>query len=316
MTNPYGHHPTRHALEDSGNIVIPASGRPPIKPSTNMHLHSPSLRTSRGDSSQAFWRDPAMPFVESRRACDSRACYKPHHHPTYSIGVVDAGSSLFTGAADGPVALGPGTMVFVPAERVHACNPATDTAWSYQMLHLDADWLRTVRQEYGQAGPMEDDPVRIVTQSAAYRHFCQLNTLLFSDADPGDKESALIEFIGDCDTEDGLHIGVASAPSRLAKRIQPALERLRAAPADSITLCELANLAGMGRYQLIRVFRTVTGMTPHAWLLNHRINLAKEWIRDGKDFSDVAHHLGFADQAHFQRVFKAHAGVTPGRFRA
>lgn len=109
---------------------------------------------SASDSTQAFWRDPAMPFAESRRACQSRACYRPHHHPTFSIGAVDAGQSVFSGAEAGPVSLFPGTLVFVPAARVHACNPLPGKAWSYQMLHLDADWLRGVRQEYAGTGPM------------------------------------------------------------------------------------------------------------------------------------------------------------------
>ncbi|MFT9299154.1 MAG: helix-turn-helix transcriptional regulator, partial [Gluconobacter sp.] len=74
-------------------------------------------------------------------------------------------------------------------------------------------------------------------------------------------------------------------------------------------------LAGMSRYQVIRAFRAVTGMTPHAWQLNQRVNLAREWVQSEDSLADVAQNLGFADQAHFQRVFKAHAGVTPGRFR-
>lgn len=43
----------------------------------------------------------------------------------------------FTGAGPAPVALHPGTLVIVPPDHVHACNPAPDSAWSYQMLHLD-----------------------------------------------------------------------------------------------------------------------------------------------------------------------------------
>ena len=74
-------------------------------------------------------------------------------------------------------------------------------------------------------------------------------------------------------------------------------------------------MAGMSRYQLIRAFRAATGMTPHAWQLNQRINQARERIRAGEGISEVAYGLGFADQAHFQRVFKAHAGITPGRYR-
>jgi AraC-like DNA-binding protein len=257
-----------------------------------------------------------MPFVESRRACQSRACYQPHHHPTFSIGAVDAGHSVFTGAANGPVELRPGTLVFVPAERVHACNPAPDTAWSYQMLHLDADWLRTVRQEDDRTKAIDDEPVRIVSAPVIYARFSQLNALLFSEASLHDKETALIEFVGDCDTEQGLRIEAPTVPSRLAGQIRPALDAMRAAPAAGIALNELARLAGMSRYQLIRAFRAVTGMTPHAWQLNLRINLARERMRRGDSLSCVAQHLGFADQAHFQRVFKAHTGVTPGRFRA
>ncbi len=267
-------------------------------------------------SNHAFWHDPALPFVESRRACQSRACYKPHHHPTFSIGAVDGGTSLFTGAVGGPVSLSPGTLVFVPASRVHACNPAPDTDWSYQMLHLDTTWLQAVRQEYARTDAMQDEPVRLVSDPAAYARFCRLNTLLFGDADPMEKEATLIEFVGDFDSEQGLAIERPAIPSNLAGQIRPALDYLHAGPTASISLHELAGLADMSRYQLIRAFRAVTGMTPHAWQLNQRVNLARDWIRGGDSLADVAQHLGFADQAHFQRVFKAHAGVTPGRFRA
>lgn len=270
------------------------------------------------DTITQFWRDPAMPHVESRRACHSRACYKPHSHPTFSIGAVDQGNSVFTGAGDSPVSLHAGTVVFVPAERVHACNPAPGSAWSYQMLHLDASWLHDVRQEYSRAetGEATAEPIRIVREPMVYQRFCQLNALLFSQADPADKESALIEFIGDCDGAEGLRIDMPEPVAHQAgPQIAPVLDFLRHAGTAGVSLGELAHMAGMSRYQLIRAFRAVTGMTPHAWQLNQRINQARERIRAGEGISEVAYGLGFADQAHFQRVFKAHAGITPGRYR-
>lgn len=51
-----------------------------------------------------------MPFVESRRACHSRGCYRPHSHPTFSIGAVDEGRSLFSDAAEAAVELSAGTF--------------------------------------------------------------------------------------------------------------------------------------------------------------------------------------------------------------
>ncbi|MEG0223798.1 MAG: AraC family transcriptional regulator [Comamonas sp.] len=260
-----------------------------------------------------FWRDAAMPYAESRRACDSRACYRPHSHATFSIGAVDGGGSCFTGAPGGSVTLQVGTLVLVPAGRVHACNPEPGGAWSYQMLHLDAAWLQGVRAEY--AGD-DSAAIRIVADPAAYARFCRLNALLFSAAAAQYKEAALIEFIGAMDGAQGLRIAAGPASARCSAQLQPVLEFLRHAPGVHTELADLARLAGMSRFQLIRSFRAATGLTPHAWQLNQRINRAREHLRAGAGLADVAHGLGFADQAHFQRVFKVHAGVTPGRFRA
>lgn len=297
------------------NLVPSLRPEVSIRREHQMYLHSPSGQAQRNNPAPVFWRDPALPFVESRRACHSRACYRPHHHPTFSIGAVDCGTSVFTGAADGPIALHAGTLVFVPATRVHACNPTPGTAWSYQMLHLDTAWLAAIRQEYAGTAPTKTESVRIVTDRASHLRFCRLNALLFSHAPPHDKEAALIEFIGDCDAEQGMRVEIPCVPSHLAEQIRPALDCLLATPSTHIALHELAYLTSMSRYQVIRAFRTVTGMTPHAWQMNQRVNLARERIREGDAFSDVAYHLGFSDQAHFQRVFKAHVGTTPGRFR-
>jgi AraC-like DNA-binding protein len=265
---------------------------------------------------EEFWRDPDLPQVESRRACHSRACYKPHSHPTFSIGAVDEGRSLFSGTGDQPVALHPGMLVLVPAARVHSCNPASGTAWSYQMLHLDAAWLHALRHESALGSVAADEPVRIIDEPALYARFCQLNALLFSDALAVDKEAALIEFIGDCDARQARGIEVPGPDIAQAGRLQPAFERLQRSPAADVSLHELSQLSEMSRYQLIRTFRAATGMTPHAWQLNLCINLAKERLLAGASLADVAYGLGFADQAHLQRVFKAYTGITPGRFRA
>ncbi|MDD1017041.1 AraC family transcriptional regulator [Pseudomonas rubra] len=261
-----------------------------------------------------FWRDPALPHVESRRACDSRACYKAHSHPTFSIGAVDQGCSVFTGTGNGQTRLQPGTLVFVPAQCVHACNPEPGLSWGYQMLHLDAAWLQALRLESALATQVQGRLAYITRNPDTYERFTRLNDLLFSNACAHDKDAALIEFIGDHDAQAALPL--ANAPQRLDRRLAPLFERLEHEDADSLSLAELASSVGMGRYQLIRAFRAATGLTPHAWQLNLRINRARQWLRQGEDMADIAYRLGFADQSHFQRVFKAHAGVTPGMYRS
>lgn len=253
----------------------------------------------------AFWRDPALPHVESRRACQSRACYKPHSHPTFSIGAVDAGGSIFTGSQDGKVALGNGSLVLVPAGCVHACNPLPDALWSYQMLHLDAQWL------HAHAPALDGDTAMVLHCPLLYAQFCAMHALLYSTASATEKNAALLAFLGACASARADLLPSERKP--LPQQLIPVLAMLQARP--SASLSQLAQAAGLSPYQLIRAFRAATGMTPHSYQLNAQVNRARSRLQAGTALAQLAHELGFADQSHFQRVFKAHAGITPGRYR-
>lgn len=257
-----------------------------------------------------FWRDPALPFVESRRASDSRACYREHSHPTLSIGVVDRGRSRFQ-CQDWHEPLVPGCLVSVPGGVVHACNPQPEHRWSYQMLHLDTAWATAVLAEI--APDLESPPAVFISRSRSpYLAFCCLNTLLFSTAPVADKEAGLIEFIGE-------RLWCSGQPLPINRSTSAALKDLQRHLSDSLdrtpSLHELAREHRMSRYQVIRLFRRETGLTPHAWLLDQRVQQARRRLRQGAELADLAQELGFADQGHFQRVFKTRVATTPGRYR-
>ena len=258
-----------------------------------------------------FWRDSRLPYAECRRAVHSRACYVAHTHDTVSIGAVDGGGSVFTSGAVRR-RLRPGSLVMVPAHCPHACNPDADAAWSYQMLHLDADWVGTLlRETAGDAGL--PGQACISDAPSAYRRFCALNDVLFSDASPADKEAALVLYVGGRSW-----LGRpprAAAPRLPPGRLRPVMARLRQASGEALPLAELAAAADMSRYQFIRAFRAATGMTPHAYQLDARIVQARRLLRDGHSLSRIAQDLGFADQSHFQRAFKQRVAATPGAYR-
>ena len=183
------------------------------------------------------------------------------------------------------------------------------------MLHVDAGWLAQLRLESGLAAARPGAPARISREPALYREFCALNGLLFSAASSREKEAALVAFLGDHDFSAQPASLAAPSPALEMPTLRGLIEHIEAQDLAHLSLEQLAGQAGLGRYQLIRAFRAATGLTPHAYLLNARVNRGRLLLRDGLALADIAYKLGFADQSHFQRVFKAHVGVTPGQYR-
>lgn len=255
----------------------------------------------------SFWRDPALPFVESRRAIRSRACYRPHTHPTLSIGVVDAGHSLFSSRGHS-ARIVPGSLVVVPAGCVHSCNPEPGAHWSYQMLHLDPAWVAGVLGRHD-ACPPPVGQACVVHDAAAYATFCALNQQLFSTASLSQKIKALEQFIVQRVWNTGQTL--ASTPENTLPTLNRVLHLLHRHHAEPLPLAQLAQAAHMAPRTLARTFLKATGLTPHAYQLDLRVHAARKLLSAGGASAQVAQELGFYDQSHFQSTFKQRVAATP-----
>jgi len=83
-----------------------------------------------------------------------------------------------------------------------------------------------------------------------------------------------------------------------------------------IELSELAAILNQSQWHFCRAFKASTGFSPYQWQLAQRIKLAKELLLDTElALEVVAKATGFVDAMHLSRVFKRHAGKTPGAWR-
>jgi AraC-like DNA-binding protein len=104
--------------------------------------------------------------------------------------------------------------------------------------------------------------------------------------------------------------GLAPWQERRAKEI------LRASLKGSVPLKEVARECGLSVGYFSHAFRRTLGVAPHRWLIEQRIALSKEKLRDEKlPLSEVALECGFSDQSHLTRLFNRIVGVSPGVWR-
>ena len=107
--------------------------------------------------------------------------------------------------------------------------------------------------------------------------------------------------------------GRATLTRRKLSRIQELIEsRLDA----DLTLQELAAAVGYSRSHFLRAFHATTGVTPHRYLLNRRIERARRLLGAADmSIAQVAYSCGFSSQAHLTLAFRRACGLTPGEYR-
>src|SRR3546814_13416882 len=65
-----------------------------------------------------------------------------------------------------------------------------------------------------------------------------------------------------------------------------------------------------------REFKRSVGSTPWAYVMERRLMLAHQKLREGCSVSSVAYHCGFADQSHLSRAIRSRYGISPGELSA
>ena len=267
------------------------------------------------DKAPRFWRDDALPFIEARSIADGReVCYTRHAHEHFSIGAITTGRSTYL-HEQSAFEVSVGTVVLMNPGDVHACNPIDDQPWSYLMLYVDTPWLTDLQHQLGFSN---DSAFRrfSATHTEDASLFAGLQDLYEVLVDPLQevlrKHSVTVEFF----TELQLRLNPADHPQREPNfKLERAADYIREHCTQMLKLEDICAAAQLSPSYLIRAFKQHYGMTPHAFLVNRRIQFAREQLRNGKLIADVALEAGFADQAHFQRAFKQHLAATPGQYR-
>lgn len=251
-----------------------------------------------------------LPFLELRYSNNTKH-YKEHIHDTFSLGINLEDKSIYTNK-DKKYDFDVGMIAVVNPNEVHSCNPIKKTPNLYYMLYLDEKWCTGIQNSIcDEISAFKTFPENIIHDINLYNKFKTLCENIFSDIDYNEKEDELINFFTKLF---GKHLN-RSATKVEDPLFDKILDFLNKNYKENISLEELSSQFNLNPFYIIRLFKSNINMTPHAYLLNIKINRAKELLKKGLSIVDTALECGFSDQSHFHRNFLRIVATTPKSYQ-
>ncbi len=257
----------------------------------------------------------SAPGIELFEAWFEGHAYDKHRHDTYAIGLTDLGVQAFDYRGEARASTA-GKVIVLHPDEVHDGHAGSDEGFGYRMLYVSP--VRVFEAVREIAGPsvtlpfvreaVSDNPKLAAVIGSAFQHG-------FDPAlEPLAADSLILELA------EGLLRGDPNVLTVNSHRTLdlPALERARrfldAEHHRVVASTELEAVSGLTRYDLARQFRLAYGTSPYRYSLARRLDYARCRLSPEGSLADLALEAGFADQAHFTRMFKSSFGLTPARY--
>ena len=240
--------------------------------------------------------------------------YGRHWHATFGVGVIDEGAQS-SASGCGNVDAYAGNLIATNPGEVHDGRPLGGHFRRWRMLYLEPDALRWAVDATSAGAAQDMALIRpVILDDRLQRVLGELLRMLETQAWPDVLrcEELLVQA---CTMLVGRHGARRLAAPAASADVSRAREMLADSLARPPSLSELAASSGLSKYQLLRRFKEVHGVTPFAWLLQQRTEVARGLIRQGAALTEAAMAAGFADQSHMTRTFVRHFGYTPGAWQ-
>jgi AraC-like DNA-binding protein len=289
-----------------------------------------------------YWRTPLLPGADLLTAEYHEHTFSPHWHEAYAIPVIEDGAECYRYRGAQYVAEA-GTVPVINPGELHTGSRAVDEGWRYRVMYVPIDYLHGLADEIaGRPQPLPWFASEVIRDPDLARRLSRAHRLLEADADrrraandadpvaektavpglenPGSDlllvEDALIDALS---TLLARHARTEEAPVRASPN-DPRVETMKALLAADLTtplrIADLALAVGLSPFHATRLFTQATGLPPHAWRTQLRLQRSLAPLRAGATVADVAAASGFTDQSHFTRHFRRMFGVPPGRWQA
>ncbi len=237
--------------------------------------------------------------------------FQRHYHLDFHIGLITSGQQKFyyQGAS---YQVGAGQIVVMPPDELHDGHSLLDSGYQVKVFSVDPQWFSELA-ELKRPGNTISFNQLIVHDSSVFKPLAQLHHSL--------SEDNLSQLAKDCLPYEGFNqlfarygaLGQKAAIPLGQQSVNTLKEYLMANLDQPVRLEQLSELCQLSPTQFQRHFKAKVGLTPYAWLSRLRLEQGMKLLKSGLGGTEVAHQIGFYDQAHFSKAFKATYGVSPSQ---
>jgi AraC-like DNA-binding protein len=262
-----------------------------------------------------FWVDRDLTGVGLLRAAFGTMSFPRHVHSEFVIAVTEggAGRCLTRGVSD--VGAPRSVMVFNAGEP-HAGGVASEAAWRYRGFYIEDAAFRDICENLGGRGTTPYFNDSVVNDPELADLLVRAHLALEARDARLVRESLFLAGVARLTERHGKLRPRSPKAGSEGGRVRRALDFMQSNLAADLSIKDLAACAGISPFHFVRCFRETTGLPPHAYLTQLRLDHAKRLLGDGKSPAEAALAVGFYDQSHLIRHFKRTYGITPGQYTA
>ncbi len=268
------------------------------------------------DDQALLWKPEQIDGISLFKARFNKFVYKKHRHQEFAIGVIEQGAQEFYHQGTRYNAT-PKTIITVNPDEIHDGMPASKAGYQYRMIYIDQKKFHEMLANHSglkYSPGYFKCPIISDNQIAKNLH----HALRFLDEDQHnnlESHTYLVQAVADLFHRYADRNLSLNSHQKDKIIVNQALEYIRDRVTQNITLHEIAQGVGLSQYHFLRIFKNTTGLPPHAYLIQMRVELAKEAIEKGSSITSAALESGFSDQSHMTRCFKAVYGLPPGQYK-
>jgi AraC-like DNA-binding protein len=261
-----------------------------------------------------YWHDRHTSGLSLMHADLRTQQYAPHRHDGFVIAVTELGGSVIRSRGVVGETHARVLSAFNPLEA-HSGGMGTSRHWRFRSLYLEAEAIDDVCRSLG----VDDMPYlaqNLLPDDDLVVGFLALHRALAAGRDALRERELLVMTFGALFSRHSDGGRPIEPGPRDRRRLRAAEEMMRAELAGQPRLGALSAALGLTEYQLTSLFKRTTGLTPHTYLTQLRLDEARRGLSQGAPIAETASRCGFYDQSALTNHFKRRYGMTPLQFVA